>query len=255
MAFSPLLRKILNFFLSFSRPNRTPSPTPRPPPLKNWQEKYEAHFRGEALRGIRLVAGGDLRALRSESGPETADGRARLKTDALRGADWILASYETVRDYQHSFAAIKCAAVVFDEMQKIKSPGALATYAAKSLNADFALGMTGTPVENRLADLWCILDAIEPGLLGDLRAFSAKYEGENEARLRELKALLTEKRERPDFAPVMLRRTRAENLPGLPEKTERKIPTPMLINGAVTGGVDNAELKGGGLGTAFGGRE
>ena len=200
--------------------------------LKNWQEEYEAHFRGEALRGIRLVAGGELRALRSESGPETADGRARLKTDALREADWILASYETVRDYQHSFAAIKCAAVVFDEMQKIKSPGALATYAAKSLNADFALGLTGTPVENRLADLWCILDAIEPGLLGDLRAFSAKYEGKNEARLRELKALLTEKRERPDFAPVMLRRTRAENLPGLPGKTERKIPTPMPVEQA-----------------------
>ena len=137
-----------------------------------------------------------------------------------------MASYETVRDYQHSFAAVKCAAVVFDEMQKIKSPAALATYAAKSLNADFVLGMTGTPVENRLADLWCILDAIEPGgLAGDLREFSRKYEADNESALRELKGLLTERRD--NFEPIMLRRTKAENLPGLPEKTERKIPTPM----------------------------
>lgn len=195
--------------------------------LKNWREEYERHFRGEALRNVRLVADRELRALRMESGPETADGRAHLNAGALRGADWILASYETVRDYQHSFAAVKCAAVVFDEMQKIKSPGALATYAAKSLNADFVLGMTGTPVENRLADLWCILDAIEPGFLGDLREFSKKYEGEDDSRLRELKARLTEKREDSDFAPIMLRRMKAENLPGLPKKEERKMPTTM----------------------------
>ena len=193
--------------------------------LKNWREEYQAHFRGDALRDIRLIAGGELRALRTHSGPETTDGRAHLKMDALRGADWILASYETVRDYQHSFAAVKCAAVVFDEMQKIKSPGALATYAAKSLNAGFVLGMTGTPVENRLADLWCILDAIEPGgIVGDLREFSRKYEADNES-LRYLKGLLTERRD--NFEPIMLRRTKAENLPGLPEKTERKISTPM----------------------------
>ena len=194
--------------------------------LKNWEAEYKEHFRCEVLRDIRLVSSVDMRALREREGTEIVDGRAHLKVDLLQRADWILASYETVRDYQHSFAAIKCSAVIFDEMQKIKSPNSLATYAAKSLNSDFVLGMTGTPVENRLADLWCIIDAIEPGeLVGNLREFSRKYETENEADLRMLKALLTEKRD--NFEPIMLRRLKTENLPDLPKVKEHKIQLQM----------------------------
>ena len=70
----------------------------------------------------------------------------------------ILANYEAISDYQLTFGAIKFACVVFDEAQKIKTPSARMTTAAKGLNTDFVLAMTGTPVENRLADLWCISD-------------------------------------------------------------------------------------------------
>jgi SNF2 family DNA or RNA helicase len=52
------------------------------------------------------------------------------------------------------------------------------THAVKGLNAQFMLAMTGTPVENRLADLWCIADAVQPGALADLKDFSASYEAE-----------------------------------------------------------------------------
>lgn len=215
--------------------------------LKNWEAEYEAHFRCEVLRDIRLVSGVDMRALREREGAEIVDGRAHLKVDLLQRADWILASYETVRDYQHSFAAIKCSAVVFDEMQKIKSPSSLATYAAKSLNADFVLGMTGTPVENRLADLWCILDAIEPGeLVGNLREFSRKYETENENDLRMLKALLTEKRD--NFEPIMLRRLKAENLPDLPivEEYKSRVSMPEQQSQAYENVVAQAQQASGG---------
>ena len=75
-----------------------------------------------------------------------------------------------------TFGAIKFACVVFDEAQKIKTPSARMTTAAKGLNTDFVLAMTGTPVENRLADLWCIADLVQPFALGSIKDFSIKYE-------------------------------------------------------------------------------
>jgi superfamily II DNA or RNA helicase len=54
------------------------------------------------------------------------------------------------RDNHRAFARVACSIVIFDEMQKVKSPGTINTRAAKALNADFVLGLTGTPIENRL---------------------------------------------------------------------------------------------------------
>jgi SNF2-related domain len=66
-------------------------------------------------------------------------------------SDWVLTTYETLRDYHLSFAAVPFSCVVFDEMQKVKSPTSLLTRAAKTVNAEFTLGLTGTPIENHLA--------------------------------------------------------------------------------------------------------
>lgn len=81
-------------------------------------------------------------------------------------------------DYQLSFGAAPFCAVILDEAQKVKSPKARMTYAVKALNADFVIAMTGTPVENRLVDLWCIADTVQPGALADLKDFSRRYEVE-----------------------------------------------------------------------------
>ena len=91
----------------------------------------------------------------------------------LQRADWILTTYETLRDYHLSFAAVPFACIVFDEMQKVKNPASLMTAAAKSVNGDFILGLTGTPIENRMEDLWSIMDIVDPGRLGDLKSFSS----------------------------------------------------------------------------------
>lgn len=56
--------------------------------------------------------------------------------------------------------------VTFDEAQKIKNPAARVTEMSKSLKSEFTLMLTGTPVENNLAYLWCIMDGAHPGLLG-----------------------------------------------------------------------------------------
>jgi non-specific serine/threonine protein kinase len=62
---------------------------------------------------------------------------------------------------------------VLDEAQAIKNPGARQTRAAKQLDAHARIALTGTPVENRLGDLWSIFDFINPGLLGSSKAFSS----------------------------------------------------------------------------------
>src|SRR5690349_15961911 len=95
----------------------------------------------------------------------------------------------------------------------------------KTLNADFVLGLTGTPIENRLEDLWCIMDRLTPGYLGDLKGFSSTYCDEDAGQLRALKRKLDEP---VGAAPaVMLRRMKSDVLDGLPNKHEVRYPVPM----------------------------
>jgi SNF2 family DNA or RNA helicase len=149
-----------------------------------------------------------------------------LDRERLRNAECILSTYETVRDYQHSFGAVQFSVIIFDEVQKIKTPGTLITEAAKALHSEFSLAVTGTPIENRLADLWCIMDTVRPGLLGDLKSFSRTYEvQEDRTNLRELKQNLT--RSGDGEPAVMLRRMKVDRLDGLPEKHEHDIDVPM----------------------------
>jgi SNF2 family DNA or RNA helicase len=172
---------------------------------------------GESLK----VWGRELKNLRvGERGAEIDLGQSTLDRGRLAAARWLLTTYETLRDYQHSLGAIRFAAAVFDEAQKIKNPGALATHAAKAVNADFVIGLTGTPVENRLADLWSIVDRIHEGFLGDLKSFSGCYEVKDAPveRLEELKSTVSQPR--ADLPALMLRRMKDAHLPGLPEKSE-----------------------------------
>ena len=62
--------------------------------------------------------------------------------------------------------------VILDEAQAIKNPGAKQTKAVKAMKSTWRLALTGTPVENRLGDLWSIFDFLNPGLLGSARAFN-----------------------------------------------------------------------------------
>ena len=102
------------------------------------------------------------------------------------------------------------------------------THAAKALNADFVVAMTGTPVENRLADLWCIADTVQPGALADLKDFSARYEiaGADVTALRSL--VWHDEEADPAAAPrMLLRRLKTDKLEGLPKKHEHVLRMPM----------------------------
>ncbi len=184
--------------------------------LRNWIEESERHLGADAL-GKRIDAfGSSLRKMKAQQdehwSPEIA-----LDVSKLRAADWVLTTYETLADNHRAFARVAFSVAIFDEAQKIKSPGAINTQSAKAMNADFVLGLTGTPIENRLADLWCIMDRVVPGYLGDLKEFVATYEEGDEEDLKRLKAMLDEpKDERAQ--PVILRRMKVDILEGLPSR-------------------------------------
>jgi hypothetical protein len=180
--------------------------------LANWIAEHDRHLVPPGLGQEVRAFGAALRQIR-----EIDDsGTPRLNQDALRGADWVLTTYETLRDYSQDFAAVHFAVLMADEAQKVKSPGIRLTDAFKAMNATFRVALTGTPVENRLADIWCIVDGIHPGYLGDLKGFSLRYEREDPdiERLQELKQQL----DQPfgGAPPLLLRRLKHDHLPDLP---------------------------------------
>lgn len=111
---------------------------------------------------------------------------------------------------------IKWETVILDEAQAIKNPSAKQTKIIRKLNAGFKLAMTGTPVENRLTDLWSIFDFLNAGLLGTLKEFAAYS-----ARLRRQNNYT---RLKQTVSPFILRRLKTDKsiLPDLPEKIEMK---------------------------------
>ena len=187
--------------------------------LANWREEIERHLDERGLGQLVLAFGPNLKALREDgafSDRDIASGRASLDTDAWQHAGVVLTTYETMRDYHFSFARRRFGVVVFDEAQKLKNPTSQVTRASKTLSADFVLGMTGTPVENRLQDLWSLMDVVSPGVLGASRDFDQRFPSGNPEAMARLRALLADGQgNRP---PRLLRRLKSDHLPGLPTK-------------------------------------
>lgn len=91
------------------------------------------------------------------------------------GTDVVLTSYGVVRSDQELLSRNKWRAVVIDEAQNIKNPGAGQSRAVKSLKGDIRIAMSGTPVENRLSEYWSVFEFINRGYLGSLKGFTEKF--------------------------------------------------------------------------------
>lgn len=190
--------------------------------LDNWQREIKHFFEPETFRVLTLY-GRELAACRVSreaiDDQLLGEGLTRFLCPGwLSGAQLVLTTYETLRDYEFSLARENWSVMICDEAQKIKSPAALVTHAAKSMNARFKIAATGTPVENSLTDLWCLFDFIQPGLLGALNEFGRKYKRPIEAKTDKERAALDELQAL--YAPQLLRRTKAEVIKDLPPKTE-----------------------------------
>lgn len=208
--------------------------------LANWQQEIDRHLVPDALGEVVRAYGPGLAGLRQGPGTDIATGGPRLGVEPWRRAGIVLTTYETLRDYHMSFAQVGFAVVALDEAQRIKNPSAQLTRAAKTLRARLSVAMTGTPVENRLHDLWSIADVVNPGLLGTSKAFEEAYGSASVQRLRELNARLTAPE--ASWPAFMLRRMKNDHVEGLPRKiiVERAKPMPPAQAKAYTDAVNRA---------------
>ena len=160
--------------------------------LHNWSDEI-ARFRPD-LR-VRIFHGSG-RAIESE-------------------ADVTLTTYALLRRDREALVEEDWATVILDEAQAIKNPESQVAQAAYQLRAGFRIALTGTPVENRLDELWSQFHFINPGLLGGRRDFEERYtrpiaqgDAGTAARLRER------------IRPFLLRRRKQEVAPELPPRTD-----------------------------------
>ncbi len=141
--------------------------------------------------------------------------RDTLLADAA-AHDVVIVSYGLLLLNVDAFGACEWHTLVLDEAQALKNSAAKRTQAVHALKTDFRLALSGTPIENRLAELWSIMRICNPGLLGSSARFNERFagpierDGDRDAQ-RTLKRLV---------APFILRRTRSQVLDDLPPRTE-----------------------------------
>jgi SNF2 family DNA or RNA helicase len=171
----------------------------------NWQreaERFTPELRVHVHHGADRLAGEEL------------DG-------ALNAADLVITTYALAARDQEALSQVQWARVVCDEAQNIKNAATRQARAVRALPARSRIALTGTPVENRLTELWSIMEFARPGLLGPAERFRATYavpierNGDEEATDR-LKRLT---------GPFILRRLKTDKtiISDLPDKLEMKI--------------------------------
>ncbi len=145
--------------------------------------------------------------------------------DTVEDGDLVITTYGVVRSDADALAAVGWDLVVADEAQHLKNPRSRTARAIRTIPSTARLALTGTPVENRLSELWSILDWAVPGLLGPLATFrhtlATPIERQHDPRAtRRLAAIV---------GPFLLRRRKTDPdiAPELPPKVERNVVVPL----------------------------
>jgi hypothetical protein len=130
---------------------------------------------------------------------------------------WI-ASYSQLRRHKALLDTQKFGYAVLDEAQFIKNPEAKVTQACLAIRATHRLALSGTPIENRPADLWALFRFLMPGLLGRRKSFEDGFNDDSGKAVEKLRA---------QISPFVLRRTKREVAKDLPQKVESVLPCPL----------------------------
>ena len=137
------------------------------------------------------------------------------QVDAVKDAEVVITSYALLRRDEEFLTSLDLTYAILDEAQHIKNPMSATAAAAKRMRAKRRLALTGTPIENRLSEIWSIFDFVSPGLLGSLDKFESRF-----SRPIEAGDYKTAQRLRQTIHPFILRRTKQEVAKDLPEKIE-----------------------------------
>lgn len=147
-----------------------------------------------------------------------AEERQKLISKENDCAVWVT-SYDTLKRDISLYKNISFDTEIIDEAQNIKNHGTQAAKAVKKIRAKAHFALTGTPIENRLSELWSIFDYLMPGILGKYEKFRKEYElpivhEQNVEKLEQLKRIVS---------PFILRRVKQDVLKELPEKMEQVV--------------------------------
>ncbi|HWV79572.1 MAG TPA: DEAD/DEAH box helicase [Isoptericola sp.] len=153
--------------------------------------------------------------------------------ELARGADVVVTSYAVFRLEFDAFDALEWGGLILDEAQVAKNPRTRAHETARLLRAPFKLAITGTPLENNLLELWAALAIVAPGLYPSMHRFksetarlvdAASTDDDPQVVAAGNRALARLKRR---IRPLVLRRTKEQVAPELPERTERVLRVPL----------------------------
>lgn len=182
--------------------------------LGNWQkefEKFSPHLR------VKLHYGGNR-------------AKGENFTEAIKDADIVLTSYGLSHADDEEISAITWSTICLDEAQNIKNAHTKQSRAIRKLRGQHHIALTGTPMENRLTELWSIYDFLNRGYLGSLHSFHKRYvlPIEKERNLAQIEQL------QRYIKPFLLRRTKRDEMVALnlPEKQEQKEYVPLSIEQA-----------------------
>nr|WP_319490632.1 DEAD/DEAH box helicase [uncultured Desulfobacter sp.] len=181
--------------------------------ISNWQSEINRF-----LPGLKVcVAHPGFASSNSQPDKAPKNKKFKLTKTQLNRMDLVITSYTLVKKYDW-LAAYTWHSLILDEAQAIKNPGTQQTRAIKALPAAQRVIMTGTPVENRLSDLWSLFDFLNPGLLGNKTEFSnfaktLQDDPNGYAILRQM------------IFPYILRRLKTDKtvIKDLPDKVEMKV--------------------------------
>ena len=134
---------------------------------------------------------------------------------ALAAADLHVLNYAQLRTASEILARTDFLAVILDEGQNIKNPSSQTAQVARQLRADYRLVLTGTPIENRLLDLWSLLAFAMPGILGSRTGFNRLYDSKDDPFARPRLAARVR--------PFLLRRTKSQVARDLPDRVEEDL--------------------------------
>ncbi|WP_417898852.1 DEAD/DEAH box helicase [Bacillus haimaensis] len=150
--------------------------------------------------------------------------------DSIKGADVVLTSYAISHLDEEELSNVRWSTVCLDEAQNIKNADTKQSQAVRNLQGLHHIALTGTPMENRLSELWAIFDFINPGYLGSLGAFHKQFvlpieKDQDKRKIQQLQMLIQ---------PFLLRRTKQDEQVALnlPEKQEQKEYCPLTIEQA-----------------------
>ena len=136
--------------------------------------------------------------------------------------DIVVTNYSILRRDLDELGKFAFRAIVLDEAQFIKNPGAQVTKSVKELRADHKLALTGTPIENRMLDLWSIVDFVQPNYLGNQEHFTQVYDLRG-AEKDESTARIGRRKLSAKLRPLLLRRVKKQVAKDLPDRIEQRL--------------------------------